>query len=168
MGAPCSAPNGWSHADLFPWDSPRNAPEPSHWQHDILRADGTPFNAREAQFIKVMMGKSPASAMPRRISLVPTAEKSPVPWRYTLEQPAGDWFQPDFNDTARKPGAAPFGTEAPAIARKPKTVWTSADLWLRREFELPPGQFTDLALLLHYDEDATVYINGVLAVKAGG
>jgi hypothetical protein len=152
----------------FPWGSPTNAPEPNHWQHDILRADGTPFNAREAQFIKVIMGKLPASALPQRTALVPTAEKSPVPWRYTLEKPAGDWFKPDFNDAAWKRGAAPFGTEEPPFGRKPNTVWTSADLWLRREFELPPGKFTDLALLLHYDEDATVYINGVLAVKAGG
>ena len=152
----------------FPWGSPTNAPEPNHWQHDILRADSTPFNAREAQFIKVIMGKLPASALPQRTALVPTAEKSPVPWRYTLEKPAGDWFKPDFNDAAWKRGAAPFGTEEPPFGRKPNTVWTSADLWLRREFELPPGKFTDLALLLHYDEDATVYINGVLAVKAGG
>jgi hypothetical protein len=41
-------------------------------------------------------------------------------------------------------------------------------LWARREFEMPPGRFTDLVLLLHYDEDATVYINGVLAMNAAG
>ena len=44
----------------FPWGSPKNAPEPNPWQHDILRADGTPFNAREVQFIKGIMGKLPA------------------------------------------------------------------------------------------------------------
>ena len=152
----------------FPWGSPPNAPEPKRWQHDILRADGTPFNAREVQFIKVTTGKLPASALPRRTVLVPTAEKSPVPWRFTVEKPADDWFQPDFDDTAWQRGAAPFGTEEPPFARKPNTAWTGADLWLRREFELPPGQFADLTLLLHYDEDATVYINGVLAVKASG
>ena len=152
----------------FPWGSPQGAPEPKLWHHDILRADGTPFNAREAKSIKVTTGKLPPSAILQRQVLVPTAEKAPVPWRYTLEKPAGDWFKPDFNDAAWKPGAAPFGTEEPPFARKPNTVWTSADLWLRREFEMPAGRFTDLALLLHYDEDATVYINGVLAVKVGG
>ena len=30
----------------FPWGSPQGAPEPKQWQHDILRADGAPFNAR--------------------------------------------------------------------------------------------------------------------------
>ena len=45
----------------FPWGSPKGAPEPKVWQHDILRANGTPFDAREVQFIKVTTGKLPAS-----------------------------------------------------------------------------------------------------------
>jgi hypothetical protein len=152
----------------FPWGSPRGAPEPKPWHHDILRTNGTPFNLREAQFIKVVTGKLPATILPQRKVLVPTAEKAPVPWRYTLEQPVGDWFKPDFSDVAWKPGAAPFGREESPIARKPNTLWTSADLWLRREFEMPAGKFTELALLLHHDEDTEVYINGVLALKASG
>jgi len=152
----------------FPWGSPPNAPEPKQWQHDILRADGSPFNAREVLFIKVTTGKLPASALPPRIVLAPTAEDAPVPWRYSLTEPAANWFTPDFDDSAWKPGAAPFGTLEPPFARKPNTAWTTADIWLRREFQLPPGRFTDVALLLHHDEDATVYVNGVLAVKADG
>jgi len=152
----------------FPWGSPQGAPEPQQWQHDILRADGRPFSAREVQFIKVITGRLPASALPLRTVLIPTAEKAPVPWRYTLEKPADGWFKPDFNDAAWKQGAAPFGTNEPEFARKPNTDWRSAELWARRDFEMPPGRFTDLALLLHYDEDATVYINGVPAVTAAG
>ena len=152
----------------FPWGSPKGAPEPALWHHDILRADGTPFRAREVDFIKVTTGKLAAAALPARTMLVPTAEKTPVPWRYTLEKPAGDWFQPGFDDSTWKRGAAPFGREEPPIARKPNTVWTSDDIWLRREFDLPEGRFTDPGLLMHYDEDAEVYINGVLAVKAPG
>jgi len=45
----------------FPWGSPKGAPEPKVWQHDTLRANGTPFDAREVQFIKVTTGKLPAS-----------------------------------------------------------------------------------------------------------
>lgn len=37
----------------FPWGSPRGAPEPKLWHHDILRADGSAFKAREVEFIKV-------------------------------------------------------------------------------------------------------------------
>ena len=153
---------------FFPWGSPQGAPEPQQWHHDIFRADGTPWKAREVQFIKATTGKLPASALPQSRVLVPTAEKSPVPWRYTTEKPADDWFKAGFTDTGWQRGAAPFGKEEAPFARKPNTVWTSADLWLRCEFEFPPGKFTDLALLLHHDEDTEVYLNGVLAVKASG
>ena len=152
----------------FPWGSPKGAPEPKLWHHDILRTDGTPFKAREVEFIKVATGKLSANALPLRRVLVPTAEKSPVPWRYTLDKPVGDWFKPDFNDSGWRQDAAPFGREEPSIARKPNAVWTRSDIWLRREFKLPPGKFTDLALLLHHDEDTEVYINGMLAVTASG
>ena len=150
----------------FPWGSPKGAPEPKLWHHDILRTNGIPFNAREVRLIKVTTGRLPASALPQRRDLVPTAEKTSVLWRYSLEKPVADWFKPGFNDADWKQGAAPFGTEEPPIARKPNTRWTSADLWLRREFDMPTGKFTELALLLHHDEDTEVYINGVLAVNA--
>jgi len=152
----------------FPWGSPKGAPEPTQWHHDILRRDGTPFSAKEVKFIKVTTGKLPASALPRPTRLVPTAERSPVRWRYTFEKPGNTWFTPEFDDASWKQGDAPFGTEELPIARKPNTVWTSADLWLRREFEMPAGKFTDLAFVLHHDEDTEVYINGVLASKASG
>lgn len=152
----------------YPWGSPRGAPEPKRWQHDILRTDGSAFSAREVRSIKVTTGKLPASALPRRVSLVPTAEKAPVPWRYVLEKPAGDWSKPDFDDAAWKPGVAPFGTEEPPFHRKPNTAWTSADVWLRRDFEMPAGKFTDVGLLLHHDEDAEIYVNGVLALETSG
>ncbi len=152
----------------FPWGSPKGAPEPKLWHHDILRKDGTPFKAREVEFIKVTTGKLPASALPQRRVLVPTAEQSPVPWRYTTEKSAADWFTPDFNAAAWQQGAAPFGTQELPIARKPNTQWTSADIWLRREFEWPTDKIATPVLIVHHDEDVEIYINGVLAGKAGG
>ena len=152
----------------YPWGSPKGAPEPKNWQHDLLRADGTPYKARETQFIKVTTGRLAASVLPMPATVVPTAEQKPVPWRYTLEQPDAGWFKPEFNDSAWKPGAAPFGTEEAPFARHPHTTWTSKDLWARREFELPAGHYTGTSLRLHHDEDTEVYFNGVLALKAGG
>jgi hypothetical protein len=152
----------------FPWGSAKGAAEPTLWHHDILRADGTPFNTREARFIRVATGRLPAGTLPQRTILVPTAEKAPLPCRYTLDKPGDGWFKPEYRDAAWKQGAAPFGTEEPAIARKPGTVWTSADIWIRREFEMPVGVFSDPTLLLHHDEDTEVYINGVLALEING
>jgi hypothetical protein len=152
----------------FPWGSPKGAPEPKLWHHDIFRSDGTPYKAREVVVIKTTTGKLPASALPPRPVLVATAEQAPIPWRYTLAKPADNWFAADFEASAWTQGATPFGTLEPPFARRPNTVWTNADIWLRREFEMPSGQFADLALLLHHDEDTEVYVNGVLAVKVDG
>ena len=33
---------------------------------------------------------------------------------------------------------------------------------------MPPGQFKELVLIMHHDEDTEVYLNGVLAVEAAG
>ncbi len=40
----------------FPWGSKPGTPEPKVWHHDILRADGTPYDASEAALIRQMTG----------------------------------------------------------------------------------------------------------------
>ncbi len=37
---------------IYPWGSKSGSPEPKVWFHDIFRADGTPFDAREVMLIK--------------------------------------------------------------------------------------------------------------------
>jgi hypothetical protein len=144
----------------FSWGSSVGAPEPDRWFHDILHADGAPFDRWEVRVIRGVTGASPPLK-----TLVPTAENGPVAWRYTLEQPPVGWREPDFDDRSWESGMAPFGREEMPIARKPNTVWTSADI---REVELPRGKYSDLALVVHYDEDPEVFIDGVLAWKARG
>jgi hypothetical protein len=149
----------------FPWGSPKNAPEPAVWFHDILRKDGTPFNPGEIRVIKEATGKLP----PRKtVVVIPTAQKEAVAWRYATEAPADGWFKPGFDDAAWKTGSAPFGTEEANIDRRPRTAWKTVDLWLRREFEMPAGAFEEMALLMHHDEDTEVYIDGALAAKVPG
>jgi hypothetical protein len=99
--------------------------------------------------------------------LVPTSQKKGLTWRYTLTKPPGGWFKGDFNDGGWKEGVGGFGTKGTpgAVVR---TEWKAADIWLRREFELPKGPFTEVFLLLHHDEDAEVYLNGVLAARVPG
>jgi hypothetical protein len=103
----------------------------------------------------------------RHVVVVPTSQEKGLTWRYTLEKPAEDWFKPDFKDTDWKEGPGGFGTpQTPgAVVR---TVWNTSNIWLRRTFELPENAPKELHLLLHHDEDAEIYINGVLAAKVGG
>src|SRR5262249_45516637 len=41
---------------IYPWGSKKGAPEPKLWFHDIFRADGTPFDAKEVAAIKEITG----------------------------------------------------------------------------------------------------------------
>lgn len=155
----------------FPWGSPAGAAEPRIWQHDIFRADGRPFSLRETTFIKTVTGRLPSgavAALPRPQVVVPTAEAAPTPWRYTVAIPAADWFKPGFDDAGWTPGMAPFGRGERPIARRPNTIWTNAEIWLRRDFDWPAGGLTEVALRLHHDEDTEVYLNGVAAAQAAG
>lgn len=37
---------------VFPWGSKKDSPEPKLWFHDVFRADGTPFDAKEVAAIR--------------------------------------------------------------------------------------------------------------------
>ncbi len=99
--------------------------------------------------------------------VVPTSEKQPVLWRYTMEKPAETWHASNFDDAQWKAGPGGFGTsETPgAIVR---TEWKTSDIWLRSEVMVPDKRYATLQFRLHHDEDAEVYINGVLAGTFGG
>jgi hypothetical protein len=105
--------------------------------------------------------------LPHSVVVVPTSKEKGLTWRYTLEKPADDWYKPDFDDANWKQGAGGFGTEKTpgAVVR---TVWNTSNIWLRRTFELPADAPKNLHLLLHHDEDAEIYINGILAAKVEG
>ncbi len=103
---------------------------------------------------------------PTRV-LVPTAEAQPVAWRYTLEPPAAGWLKPGFDAGAWREGPAGFGTAGTPGARV-RTAWQTQTIWLRRAFTLAGGTLVTPQLRAHYDEDAEVYINGVLAANLTG
>ena len=107
----------------------------------------------------------PVSGVAREI--VPTAQTAPVKWRYSIEQPADDWFKPGFNDSAWKEGAGGFGTKGTPGAII-GTEWKTKQIWLRREFTLPDRALKNPRLLLIYDEDPEVYLNGLPAAKLTG
>lgn len=99
----------------------------------------------------------------RRQPLVATSEASPVLWRFTLTAPPEGWTGKEFDDSGWRSAPGGFGSEGTpgAIVR---TDWRSHDIWLRREFDLPTealGRLQQVALRIHHDEDAEIYLNGV-------
>jgi Glycosyl hydrolases family 2, sugar binding domain/Glycosyl hydrolases family 2, TIM barrel domain/Glycosyl hydrolases family 2 len=88
-------------------------------------------------------------------------------WLYLTQQPGGDWFKPVFDATGWKEGLAGFGTQGTPGALV-RTTWDTADIWLRRQFTLNHEDVSRIRLQIHHDEDAEVYLNGVLAAKAAG
>lgn len=105
--------------------------------------------------------------VPKLRLLVPTSQGEGLLWRYTLDRPGEDWMRPDFDDSSWNQGPGGFGnpTTPGAVVR---TGWKSPDIWLRRWFAFPDASPGELVLLVHHDEDVEVYLNGVLAAKAGG
>jgi hypothetical protein len=99
--------------------------------------------------------------------VVPTSQETPSTWSYTNEKPSQDWFSSGFDASSWKQGPAGFGTSGTpgAVVR---TNWNTSDIWMRREFVMPEGRFDNLQILGHHDEDAEVYINGVLAATYSG
>ncbi len=104
--------------------------------------------------------------MPMKI-IQPDALFGRATWKYTTEQPIGDWFKAGFDDSAWKEGVAGFGnTGTPGIVVN--TTWNTSDIWLRREFSLEPEDLSGIKLQIFHDEDVDVYLNGVLALKLPG
>jgi hypothetical protein len=114
--------------------------------------------------------KGDFSKVPEVKPIVPTSKEEGQKWKYTTWKKEGDkkdWALPDFDTKDWQDGVGGFGSEGTpgAVVR---TKWHSSDIWLRREFTMPERDWGDLLLLMHHDEDAEVYINGVLATKVGG
>jgi glycosyl hydrolase family 2 len=99
--------------------------------------------------------------------IVPTSQEKGLTWRYTFTKPADDWMKNGFDADKWQEGPGGFGTKGTpgAVVR---TEWKTADIWLRRECTLPEMSFANLHLFLHHDEDAEIYLNGVLAAKVAG
>jgi hypothetical protein len=94
--------------------------------------------------------------------VVPTEQA----WRYTTDNPGNNWAEASFDASGWKEGRAGFGTDPPGFIRH--TDWKSPDIWLRREIAIPEGEHPNLQLVVYHDEDAEIYVDGVLAAEESG
>jgi hypothetical protein len=108
---------------------------------------------------------APLPQAPKIVTILAAADREPAEWRYTTNQPPAEWNAPGYDDGAWQTGRSGFGTKGTPGAEV-GTVWNTGDIWLRREVEL--GPLHNVQGWLHHDEDAEVYINGVLALQTGG
>jgi len=102
--------------------------------------------------------------------VLPSSQKQAREWKYTTDEPQGEWFQSSFNDASWKLGQAGFGSKG-TPGGNIKTTWKTDNIWMRQEFklgDLSAEQKDKLVLYIHHDEDCEVYINGVKAAAISG
>ena len=99
--------------------------------------------------------------------LVATAEAGPAEWRFTLEPPPAEWDKPGYDDAAWKRGESGFGTQG-TPGTTIRTEWNTKEIWLRRTVKLDALPAGKLFFRLHHDEDAEIFVNGVLAATVQG
>ena len=110
---------------------------------------------------------APMPTPPRTVTLVPTSEREPATWRFTLTQPAGEWQAPAYDDGGWQEGTAGFGTEG-TPGTVVRTDWNTSDIWLRRTFDLAEPLPDRVALRVHHDEDAEIFLNGQRVLRRRG
>jgi len=104
---------------------------------------------------------------PKVTEVIPTSQHQPQIWRYTFKKPAGNWTRPNFDAGDWKEGPGGFGTRGTPNAVV-GTVWSTDDIWLRREVTMPQRETHNLQLLVYHDEGVEIYVNGILAGSAPG
>lgn len=103
---------------------------------------------RESNFLEV----EPAEVN----MLVPAADGGKSIWKYTTKDPGGEWYKQEFKISSWKEGEGVFGSKDIADVQ---TLWTSGNIWMRKEVALDAG-ITQPVLKIRYDDNYEVYVNG--------
>lgn len=109
----------------------------------------------------------PWAPLPPAPKIIEVVKPASTTWHYTLENPGERWYAANFDDSGWKQAPGGFGTAGTPGATV-KTEWRTSDIWLRGEIIIPEGRYHELALNLHHDEDAEVFINGQPATRQSG
>ena len=90
--------------------------------------------------------------------------KLSTPYQYTTDKPAADWTTEGFDATKWKTSLAPFGHGDGKV----RTDWTTADIYLRKTFDYDGGDLKKGGVVIYYDEDTEVYVNGMKILGVSG
>jgi beta-galactosidase/beta-glucuronidase len=82
--------------------------------------------------------------------------KLSTPYQYVVEKTTDDWMNEGFDDSRWTSGLAPFGYDSEKI----RTEWKTSDIFLRKTFEYDGGELKNGAIVISYDDDTEVYVNG--------
>jgi hypothetical protein len=128
------------------------------YDREVLKFDP----AETAGWHKELFGPPPTFK-----ELVPTSQQAAQTYRYTTEKPADGWEKPEFDAAGWKEGPGVLGTKGTPGAEV-RTEWKTPDIWARRTVELKELPRGEPMLLVLHDEDAEIYVNGVLAARVAG
>jgi hypothetical protein len=85
-------------------------------------------------------------------------------WKYTFDvQPEG--WEKNANTSSWKTGKGGFGSKS-GFESLIKTEWTTKDIYMQTEVDYDGSDFKNGTLVIHYDNAATVYVNGNVIWKA--
>ena len=99
--------------------------------------------------------------------LLPDEQQESFIWQFTTEKPDADWMNPGFDATHWRSGPGGFGTHGTPGAMV-YTEWNTPEIWLRREFRVPDPLPARITLIIHHDDQAKVWLNGVLVADLSG
>lgn len=80
-------------------------------------------------------------------------------WRYTEADVPDGWEQPGYDDANWQEGKGAFGHKE-GSEKFISTPWQGKDIRLRTTFTYDGTSFDKAMLVIHYDNDTTIYVNG--------
>ncbi len=99
--------------------------------------------------------------------VVNIGEEGPWNAKYTFTEPKGNWKDTEYNDNGWSEGKGAFGYFSQNRFRSViRTLWKTEQIWVRREIELKKDLAgDDVFLVFKNDDNAEIYINGILVVS---